>query len=420
MAAGAAAGSSGFANLPTSGPAATRAAREPTATAISATRQQEMNRPRVTPMSIKAGTRKLVVLEMPGGNDALSMAVPYGVGAYYDHRKQTAIAQADVLAIDNTVGLHPHLTKLAARGITLVEGLGSMTPDGSHFEMQARWWAGDSKAGPATTGWVGRLADVLNDGAIPATAVSVGQGAHPIIRSASGATLAMPSADSVWALAGADPDDDFQVAYQAALRGFAGSSSVHGSILRQTIDFAEAIVDLDPAEDCESTGYNDYGLGASLQFAAQLLADGTGVRVVHVSMDGDFDTHEGHSWKHSELMQELDTNLAAFHNDLDARGLGDDVMVMTTSEFGRTLNENSSGGLDHGTAATAFLSGPGTGSSGSSMRLGNLPSLTRLDENGDLQATLPFESYLAGVVEGWLGVPASEVFGKAEPLQLFT
>ena len=142
-------------------------------------------------------------------------------------------------------------------------------------------------------------------------------------------------------------------------------------------------------------------------------------------MDGDFDTHEDHAETYPELMRELDTNLAAFHDDLDARGLGDDVMVMTTSEFGRTLDENSSGGLDHGTSATAFLSGPGTGSSGStgllgsSKRLGDLPSLTRLDDNGDLQATLPFESYLAGVVEGWLGVPASEVFGNTKPLALF-
>ncbi len=136
---------------------------------------------------------------------------------------------------------------------------------------------------------------------------------------------------------------------------------------------------------------------------------------MHVSMSGDFDTHEGHAWRHPELMRELDTNLAAFHDDLDQRGIGDSVMVMTTSEFGRTLSENASGGLDHGTASTVLLSGPGTGDQ-LGWRHGALPSLTDLDDNNDVKATVPLEEYLGGVVEGWLGVPATEVFAASTPM----
>jgi len=359
----------------------------------------------------------LVVVEMPGGNDGLSLGVPYGRGQYYERRTRSAIAAADVLRIDDEVGLHPNLTRLHQRGVSLVEGVGSTKPDGSHFEMQARWWAGNSQAGPTTTGWIGRLADLMNHDAIPAAAVSVGSGAHPIVRSASGATLSMPSADAVWAMAGAEPDDQFRSIYQRTLRAFAVGDSPFAETMGATIDFAEAIAALDDDSDPAEIGYEGWGLGTSLQFAAQVLAGGTGVRVMHVSMDSDFDTHDGHGDRHPELMRNLDVNLAAFHDDLDDRGIGDNVMVMTTSEFGRTLNENASGGLDHGTASTLLLSGPGTGDA-LGWRHGELPSFIDLDENSDVKATVALESYLGGVVEGWLEVPATEVFPGAAPLPL--
>ncbi len=241
------------------------------------------------PRTTGAVDRMLVVIEMPGGNDGLSMAVPYGRSTYYDRRVQTAIAQADVLRIDDEVGLHPNLNRLHVRGVSLIEGVGSTAPDGSHFEMQARWWAGSSQAGPASTGWVGRLADLFNadsssNGAIPAAALSVGAGSHPIIRSATGSTLSLPSADAVWAMAGADPEDTFRSNYQRALRSFAGGNSAHATTMRSTLDFAEALALLDNETDTETLGYEGDGLGQSLPFTAQVLAGGTGVRV-HARLD---------------------------------------------------------------------------------------------------------------------------------------
>ena len=108
------------------------------------------------------GDRMLVVVEMAGGNDGLSMVVPHQNGAYYDARPETAIAQGDVLDLDGQIGLHPNLTQLHRRGVTVVQGVGSVEPSGSHFEMQQRWWAGNSlEDGDRATGWLGRLADVL-------------------------------------------------------------------------------------------------------------------------------------------------------------------------------------------------------------------------------------------------------------------
>ncbi len=104
----------------------------------------------------------------------------------------------------------------------------------------------------------------------------------------------------------------------------------------------------------------------------------------------------------------------AFWDDVDAAGLTDRVLLMTSSEFGRTVFENGSGGLDHGTASVGLVMGPVEPG-----RLGTYPSLVDLDGNRDLIASLGLDSYLGGVVERWFGVTASEIFEtRPEPLGL--
>ena len=228
--------------------------------------------------------------------------------------------------------------------------------------------------------------------------------------------MTIPGLDAIQLVTGAADGDEMRIAYQAALRGFAdGAASVdpaaavvdrNRGLLGSTIDFAERLLDADRSDDLESAGYTWSGFQQGLWLAAAVLGGDTGIRVVHVNLDGDFDTHEGHAWRHPELMSELDAGLAAFRDDLDRRGLTDRVMVVTASEFGRTIDENGNAGLDHGTASSALVIRPGDDAI-----LGDAPSLTRLDDHGDQIASMPFESYLAGAVEGWLGVPADEVFG---------
>ncbi len=368
------------------------------------------------------GDRLLVVVEMAGGNDGLSMVVPYQDGAYYDARSETAIAQADVLDLDGRIGLHPNLTELHRRGVTVVEGIGAVDPSGSHFEMQQRWWAGNgAEGGDRATGWIGRLADAMAPEAGVMRAVSITSGSHPIVRAERNTTMTIPGLDAVQLVSGDPEDDEFRRAYQTALRGMVGTGAEgsagvaeHRALLGSTIDFAGRLLDADRNDDIEAAGYTWSGFQQGLWLAAAILGGDTGIRVVHVNLDGDFDTHDGHTWRHPELMAELDAGLAAFRADLDRRGLADRVMVVTASEFGRTIEENGNAGLDHGTASTGLIIRPGDDAV-----LGEAPSLTQLDEYGEQIASMPFEAYLAGAVEHWLEVPATEVFGAdIEPLQL--
>jgi uncharacterized protein (DUF1501 family) len=356
--------------------------------------------------------RMLVVVELAGGNDGLSTVVPHGITGYHDLRSTTRIEAADVIDLDGEVGLHPNLAGVAGLGVSLVEGIGSFTPDGSHFEMMARWWSGRSDS-PTATGWVGRAADLLHDGSVPTTAISVGSGAHPILRSSDAPTLSLPSLDALWAVAGASPDDHFLSTFQASLDRLGSddgstSGARHRRAIRDARSFGEGLAGADDETDVYGRFGYDWGFGSALHLAATLTAHDVGVKIVHIVMDGDFDTHDGHDWRHPELMAALDRNLVAFHAELDAHGVADRVAVMTVSEFGRTATENGSSGLDHGTASTALVLGPGAGG-----RIGEHPSLTSFDDHGHLVPTAPFDDYVAGTVEHWLGLPADEIAPNA-------
>src|SRR5580658_1437495 len=79
----------------------------------------------------------LVVLQLAGGNDGLSMIVPHGDDAYYRSRPAIAHPANSVLKIDNYIGLNGKLTALKDLydngELTIVQGVGYPNPNRSHF-----------------------------------------------------------------------------------------------------------------------------------------------------------------------------------------------------------------------------------------------------------------------------------------------
>ena len=103
---------------------------------------------------------------------------------------------------------------------------------------------------------------------------------------------------------------------------------------------------------------NDTGnaLAQALKLAAQLIIRETGVRLLHVTLDG-FDTHYTELSYHDQLMSYLDEAVGGFYDELVQHGKASRVLMATWSEFGRRPQENVSGGTDHGTAAPVVLIG---------------------------------------------------------------
>ncbi len=108
--------------------------------------------------------------------------------------------------------------------------------------------------------------------------------------------------------------------------------------------------------------------------------------------------------------------LRAFLADLGAASVADRVAVLAFSEFGRRVDENGSAGTDHGSAGPVFLAGPAVKAG----LVGKAPSLSDLDDNGDLKVAVDFRRVYASVLEEWLGLPSREILGDSfEPLPLF-
>jgi uncharacterized protein (DUF1501 family) len=350
--------------------------------------------------------RRLVVIEMAGGNDGLAMLQPYEDGVLRDRRTELMSADEDLIDAGNGFGWHPALAGLAKIGVAGVVGVGSNEPDFSHFEMEQRWWRGVSEDNSGIgTGFFGRVCDVLDVGD-PVTGLSFSGGPSAALASEKAVTVGITDPGASWFFSEDEPwYDMLRTAYGAmsvpSVNDSAQLAAARGG-LADTLRFAASLSEIPQNDD---TLYPWTDLGQQLRFASEVLDLEVGVRVMHVRQDG-FDTHSGQQWRHRELMSELNDATVAFVNDLDERGQLDNTMIVTTSEFGRRVATNE-GGTDHGGASSMMVCGPSSRSTGGAI-YGEAPNLTKLDDD-NLVATSRFEDYYATIAEDWFDIAAGDV-----------
>jgi uncharacterized protein (DUF1501 family) len=123
---------------------------------------------------------------------------------------------------------------------------------------------------------------------------------------------------------------------------------------------------------------------------------------------GGFDNHANQLGNHCALLEQLSESIAAFAADLSKDHLLDRVLLMSFSEFGRTVAENGRRGTDHGVAAPLFLVGGGLRGG----IHGAHPSLVDLDA-GALKHHTDFRSVYATVLQDWLQIPSEPILGQA-------
>ena len=99
-------------------------------------------------------------------------------------------------------------------------------------------------------------------------------------------------------------------------------------------------------------GRND--LGQSCLLARRLVE--AGVTYVTIQAGGGWDTHgDNFAQLKNNLLPKYDRAVAALVDDLHARGLNQDVLVMSMGEFGRTPRINGGKGRDHWPGAMSVL-----------------------------------------------------------------
>ncbi len=364
-----------------------------------------------------AGTgRTLVVVQLAGGVDGLNTVIPYRDGAYRDLRPSLSIPEAEMLVVDDHAAFHPALANLKKRfdegKLAVVEGVGYPEPTFSHFKAMDIWQSADPR-GTARDGWLGKYFESLTDfGGHPLAGLSVG-GRLPSAFESDEATI--PSVASLGTFALQEPANDRAGDRSRSLMRlydvYKPLGSAFAALLDTTLDNAIASSAALKAADAvyaPAVQYPDSSLGSGLRLIAELVDSGGGqtpLRVAHVTLGG-FDTHTQQADTLTDLLSQTDAALDAFMADIEAHGHGDDVLVMTWSEFGRRVPENAQDGTDHGSAGPMFL----LGNAVKGGFHGEPSSLASLD-NGNLRYTVDFRSVYATILDRWLESPADAILG---------
>jgi uncharacterized protein (DUF1501 family) len=353
----------------------------------------------------------LVVIQMSGGNDGLNTVVPYKNEKYRSMRPTLAVAESDVLKINDDLGFHPSLEGVSELleddQLSIIQNIGYANPNRSHFESMDIWHSCRRKDQIRTTGWIGRWLDQRSAGGLTAGGVHIGQEERPMALTAD--KVPVTSIASI---------DRFRL--QLTGRGTVDGAKIN-KLLNSNRDNRSNLLDfvqsnsktavatsdrIGDAVNAKSTGvtYPENSLGEKLELVAKMIRSNFPSNVYYVTLNG-FDTHAQQSAAHNGLMREWSTALKAFMDDVAASGNAERVLAMTFSEFGRRVKENASEGTDHGAAAPMVLAGPVKAG-----LHGELPNFDDLND-GDIRFKIDFRRVYASVLE-WGGWKASDVLGK--------
>ncbi|HLZ61538.1 MAG TPA: DUF1501 domain-containing protein [Ktedonosporobacter sp.] len=373
--------------------------------------------------SLAATDRTLIVVQMAGGNDGLNTVVPYTDPLYKKMRPTLGIPDTQVLQLDTRLGLHPSLAPLKQfwdQGhLAIVEGIGYPNQSLSHFQAMDIWQTLDL-SGNGSDGWLGKLVSgwVDQDGH-PFKAMNIGVQTAQALSSISTPVPTLTSTQS-YRIAPDPVDHDGGNARLQALMKLYNTypkSSPYAALLDATaLGAQEGTRQLRQADAVyhPAVQYPVGPFAAGLKVLAEAIVQGLGLRVGYVTLGG-FDTHANQAQTHDTLMKTLATGLNAFYTDLMQHNKADNVVVMTWSEFGRRVEENGSLGTDHGTAAPLFVLGNAINKG----IYGEPPSLSSLDQNGNLKYTVDFRSVYATVLDRWLGASSKDVLGASFNSQNF-
>jgi len=134
----------------------------------------------------KRDDRVLVVIQLDGGNDGLNTIIPIGDEQYAKNRRELRIKPAEVLKLNDNVGLHPQMKSAAdlfeAGLLAIVQGVGYPNPNRSHFESMSIWHhARVASDEHDSIGWLGRTCDtMISAGQTSASSTYIGSEAPPV------------------------------------------------------------------------------------------------------------------------------------------------------------------------------------------------------------------------------------------------
>ncbi len=315
------------------------------------------------------GGRVLVSVFLQGGADSLSLLFPAGDSTYTKLRPQLALpaSAGPAFAEDTRLHWHPSLAPIATLHgegkVAVLPSVGYDHPDQSHFTSRHYWEVGATDP-RLLSGWLGRYLDATGTKDNPLQGLSLDGSLSPTLAATKVPVAAIDGANygfwtkNVWGKVEERLYESVQQLGNAATTKNGGLASA-GNTALQSLRLREQMLPF--AGDGDKPAFTSpvtYPDGGDSQFPKQLaalaamLAAGLPLKCVSVEAAGSYDTHSDQANDLSDGIDMTAKSLLAFQRDLEARGLGDRVVVHVWSEFGRRAEENGSAGTDHGAAGT--------------------------------------------------------------------
>jgi uncharacterized protein (DUF1501 family) len=352
--------------------------------------------------------KRLVVIFQRGAADGLNIVVPHGEAQYYAMRPSINIPRKSVIDLNGFFGLHPSLSAfqpLWQQGhLAIVHAAGSPDTTRSHFDAQDFMETGTPGVKATEDGWLNRsLRNLPAAAQKPSAFRAIALGPSlPRILSGSEPAVAMNNIND-FSVGGKNPKASPAANAFEAMYDHSSDSVLHGTG-EETFDAVKMLKAADPGKYTPAAGanYPKGRFGDSLRQLAQLIKANLGVQVAFADIGGwDHHVNEGSTeGQLANVLGDFSQSIAAFWTDLG--DLGEDTVVVTMSEFGRTARENGNRGTDHGHANVMFvLGGPVKGGK----VYGRWPGLTdsQLYEGRDLALTTDFRQVIGEAVARHLG-----------------
>jgi len=389
------------------------------------------------PISYKA----LVVITLEGGNDGNNVLIPLDASTYAQYsalRSAVALPQSACHVLNSAAGspsygLHPSLVNVAALynagSAAVIANVGPIArpatksqilqnPDlippalMSHPAGVNQWESATMEALP-TTGWGGRIADLIasQSGSLPPVFDAAGESIFTVGRSVQAISVNV----------GGGPASPQSAGLQQAMLEIAQNDALSENqiIARAAALRIQALNDQALISQAQSsaaplrTTFPTSGFGQAMQAIASIIngRDAIGAtRQIFYAQQGIYDTHQNQMGTHASYLSELDGGLGALMSALQEMGLSDQVLVCTHSDFNRTFIANTAAGTDHAWGNHQLVLGGGIRGG---RIIGSFPDL-------DLGGSMDFNGYgiwiptisacqMAAGMGNWMGLSASQL-----------
>lgn len=359
------------------------------------------------PPILEKSDRILIMIRFKGGNDGLNTIIPLDqLSAYHNARPMLGYADNQMINLNDKVAMSPHLSEIKAlwdKGMMkVIQGVGYPEQNLSHFRSSDIWSSASESDTYVKSGWVARYVEEVFPDYIENTP------SHPPAIQIGGGSSLLFTGDVVDKVG-------FETFSAEQLSQFATTGKVHslddipdcshGDQLKYVrivtnstykfIDTISAAYNLGPDSPFY---YADRSFAQSLKIIARLIKGGLKTKIYVVELDG-FDTHSSQTENHEYLLKLFSETISTFMREFENTPHEENILALTFSEFGRRIEENEGPGTDHGAASVMLAFGKGLEGNGT---VGEYPSLTDTDDNGNMKFNVDFRHIYATLFTEWL------------------